>query len=680
MGCWKGLCNFTKPEVQAARIGEKRSCTDLVWLALFVAGWAVFIWVVLEARRNGADPNKIIRAVDINGRICGISEGVENKPYGAWPYPLLYDPKICVSSCSETLDASNTQMAWLHRSELFVYYCVPNFVPEGNVSVSIEVQGDFYKQFETLANQATRSVGDLYIIWPYILLSGAVALVVTFFFTFLLRFLASCVIWCSILLLAGGGFLLGFSLLDLAKTQDGSDFGIERKKVLTYSGYAAYVLVALFLLLVFFLRIQIKVAVELVKEASRAISDMKSVVLFPVFPFVFCVGYFALLTVGALLIFSVSELVPSPTPTQVTTYGNGFQGSSLYGTHNANPDTMQSFQMQEDYRVYLVALVFHMLWNVQFLAYFCFFVVSGSVSNWYFTYRDHMGNKIRGNSWNELPGSPVYKSAKRTIRYHLGTVAVAALIIAIIKTLRILVKYIEDKATPRRGRPSGPQKCVLKALGCCLRCVECCMDKVSKNGLIWTAIWGDPFLTACCSSFALIWRHLRKVAALQAVSVALMFIGKVTVAVVTTGVCVYALVMDTPVEQYGLPSAPAISSPIAPAILVFILAYTVASLFMNIFETAIQTTLLCFLVDCEHGKDGELFASRGLTRLIERHGKLSAEIAAEEYAHAKRGIRQGGGQDAVLIERPEAGEVEGGRSQPQGSRGQRPASRGEADA
>jgi hypothetical protein len=657
-----GCCTFTKSETQPARIGEKRSCTDVFWLFTFLCGWVMMGYILLEAIKNGGDPNKIVRAVDMYGRICGVDEGVEDKPYGAWPYPLLYDPKICVSSCAETNNASNTEMAWLHRSELFVFYCVPNLVPEGDVSVTVDVSGDFYENFESVVNTVSRSVGDLYIVWPYILLSGVVALVVTFFFTFLLRFLAGIVVWLSILFLGGGGFLLGYSLLELSKMQEG-EYGEERAQALKYSAYAAFAVAIIFLLVVFFLRITIQTAVELVKEASRAIGDMKTVIFFPVVPFLGVVAYFAVWTVAGLHIFSVSELETVPTPAEVTTYGYGFEDTPLYGTPNANPTTMEEFVMQEDARAMAGALIFHMLWNVQFLAYFCFLVVAGSVANWYFTYRDHMGNKIRGDGYNELPASPVYKAFKRTIRYHLGTVAISSLLIAIIKFARMCVKYIEDKATPKRGVPSGPQKCVLKTIGCCLKCVECCMDKISKNALIWTAIWGDGFLTSACSSFDLIWRHLRKVAALNAVSHSLMFMGKITIAFVTTGVCAYGLTVGSPHPSIETPQ---ISTPVAPAIVIFMLSYVVAALFMNIFETTIETTLLCFLVDCEHGKDGEMFASRGLIKLIQRHQTESAELASEQYEHAKRykkgqgrvkrrGGKKGEVQSVPLVERPNRG-------------------------
>lgn len=186
------------------------------------------------------------------------------------------------------------------------------------------------------------------------------------------------------------------------------------------------------------------------------------------------------------------------------------------------------------------------------------------------------------------------------------------------------------------------------------------MDKISKNALIWTAIWGDGFLTSACSSFDLIWRHLRKVAALNAVSTSLMFMGKITIAFVTTGVCAYGLTVGSPHPSIETPQ---IATPVAPAVVIFMLSYVIAALFMNIFETTIETTLLCFLVDCEHGKDGEMFASRGLVKLVQRHGSASAELATEQYEYAKRHKRAGKGKAARRGQRAARQAEEGGEGQ-----------------
>ena len=45
---------------------------------------------------------RLVRGVDVYGRICGVSEGVEDFPLAAWPHPLYYKVKTCVQDCSHT--------------------------------------------------------------------------------------------------------------------------------------------------------------------------------------------------------------------------------------------------------------------------------------------------------------------------------------------------------------------------------------------------------------------------------------------------------------------------------------------------------------------------------------------------------------------------------------------------
>lgn len=36
---------------------------------------------------QGGNPNRVIRGVDMQGRICGVDEEVKDKGLAAWPYP-----------------------------------------------------------------------------------------------------------------------------------------------------------------------------------------------------------------------------------------------------------------------------------------------------------------------------------------------------------------------------------------------------------------------------------------------------------------------------------------------------------------------------------------------------------------------------------------------------------------
>eukprot|EP00456_Euglypha_rotunda_P045897 TRINITY_DN36415_c0_g1_i13.p1 TRINITY_DN36415_c0_g1~~TRINITY_DN36415_c0_g1_i13.p1 ORF type:complete len:436 (-),score=42.61 TRINITY_DN36415_c0_g1_i13:154-1461(-) len=400
--------------------------------------------------------------------------------------------------------------------------------------------------------------------------------------------------------------------------------------MLKYAAYFAFGLTGFFVLVVFSLRKEIRIAVELVKEAARAMIDMVSMFFFPVIPLACALGYFTFWIICALYIFSVSSLEPENTPADVLVYGAGFPPSQV-GLRNDNPDVMQRFHTNQDFRVTAALLVFHLLWNVQFQFYFGFTVLAGAVANWYFSIRDHKGNKVHGDpEHNELPWDPVWRSCKRTLRYHIGTIALASFIIATIELARLVIKYLE-----RKMNGSGTiARCMLKFLSCCLACAECCLDKVSKNALIWTAVWGDNFFTSACSSFVLLWRNLAKVAALNAVSGILMFIGKLTVAVATMAMCGLILTNVSPWSEE-------IYSPIVPAIVVFMLSYVISSMFFLIFEVAIDTTLLCFLVDSEKNKKtpNEMFASEALKHIVNKHAKESELMASEMNTTRQAKIR-----------------------------------------
>jgi len=266
---------------------------------------------------------------------------------------------------------------------------------------------------------------------------------------------------------------------------------------------------------------------------------------------------------------------------------------------------------------------FHLLWTVQVFFYFSYLVMAGAVANWFFCKRNQNGKKIRGYGENHLPYSPVWAATKRTIRYHIGTVCLCALIIAIVQMIRAALMYVKKQTKGGDDGPNKFQKALLVCLSCCFKVLECCLDKLNKNALIWTAIWGDGFLTAACSSFQLIWRNLFRVAALNVVSISLLTIGQVSVALVTTSIAGISMTKGPKIKDL-------INSPLAPSMVVFIVSYTVAGMFMTIFDSIIDTIFLCFLVDTEHNKDQEMFSSESLQQLVKTYSAESKKIAKEK--------------------------------------------------
>ena len=232
--------------------------------------------------------------------------------------------------------------------------------------------------------------------------------------------------------------------------------------------------------------------------------------------------------------------------------------------------------------------------------------------------------RIVGKNPGELSNTPITDSLARTCRFHIGTIALAALIIAIVQAIRATVMYIERKtAQMNGGKLNCLQRAVFCLIHCCLACLECCLDKINKNALVWTSIWGDSFGTATCSAFKLLWGNLGRTGAMSVVSTFLMFLGKVLIALATVGfggIFIHFRYRDD------------ISSPVLPMIVIFIVGYAVGALFMAVFEVAMDTVFLCFLIDEKlHANSGSMNASKGLRALVENE-----EIRAENKALAQR--------------------------------------------
>jgi choline transporter-like protein 2/4/5 len=275
---------------------------------------------------------------------------------------------------------------------------------------------------------------------------------------------------------------------------------------------------------------------------------------------------------------------------------------------------------------------------VQFLVYFTFTVVAGAIACWYFTPRDAKGEKVRGEGEGQLSHFPVLGAFYRTVRFHLGTIALASLIIAVIEFIRLVVKYVEEMSTPKHGPANRLQKAVFCLLQCCLACVQCCLDKISKNALVWCAIYGDNFAESACASFALVWANLARVAALSLVSAFILLVGKLLVAFLTTGLAAISIF-----HYYGDQE---LSSLVLPVVVIFLLSYLVAALFMATLDTTAATVFLCFLVDEKYNKQsGCMLASPGLQAVIDAHRETGAEYATREQQ--KAAYRQTGQTDGA---------------------------------
>ena len=102
----------------------------------------------------------------------------------------------------------------------------------------------------------------------------------------------------------------------------------------------------------------------------------------------------------------------------------------------------------------------------------------------------------------------VMKSVGRLLRYHIGSIAFGALLVAIVQTVRVVFEYLTKKAEDAQ---TGEPSCCFKFCVCCIRCcLKCTCDMVPTKrfwssdsdlvfgcagGGVWGGGRGAPVLT-----------------------------------------------------------------------------------------------------------------------------------------------------------------------------------------
>ena len=248
------------------------------------------------------------------------------------------------------------------------------------------------------------------------------------------------------------------------------------------------------LLLLCFMRTRIKIAIELIEEASIAVKDMISTLFFPMVPFLLEVIFVAwFVTVGAFLassnekkfhlnfVNSDENSCKLANGTELTDGAECFHENETLSC--TDPDTpvyceFYKFGPKTEATYMAVYNLFGFFWGLFFLEALDQMVLAGAFASWYWTLDKR-----------DVPKLPLMSSFYRTLRYHLGTLAFGSLLIAIIRLIRVMIEYIEEKL--KEYHQDNPVvKCCLCFCKCCFYCLEKFMKFLNRNAYIMTAIYG----------------------------------------------------------------------------------------------------------------------------------------------------------------------------------------------
>lgn len=118
--------------------------------------------------------------------------------------------------------------------------------------------------------------------------------------------------------------------------------------------------------------------------------------------------------------------------------------------------------------------LFSVFWICAFLSATNQFVLASCASIWYFN-QGKDGANTKGEVTN---------SFYRAFRYHLGSLALGSLIVAIIQFIIACLEYVKTKLDDAGAQKSKIYKCMISCLECCLYCILKCVEFINKHAYI----------------------------------------------------------------------------------------------------------------------------------------------------------------------------------------------------
>uniref|UniRef100_A0A674DB85 Choline transporter-like protein n=1 Tax=Salmo trutta TaxID=8032 RepID=A0A674DB85_SALTR len=679
------------------------SCTDIICCVLFIVvilGYmavGILAWLYGDPRHvlyprnstgmfcgiglNKAQPSVFyfdilkcvtsinIMAATLNGLQCPTTQVcVEKCPDVFWALnPIAYLPNakpqdyFNQSLCVPSFDLARTTLVSIIyllevNSANYTAGCVPDVTALENIpndfantwglpsSINDTVNGIRNAKGDIVNSFKAKEIGvrifeDFASSWQWIIAALVIAMVVSFLFLLLLRFIAPVMVWVLIFgVLAVGAYGIyhcwweydnyrksTVSITDIGFT---TDFKVYLQVKETWLAFLIILSVVegILLLTLIFLRTRILIAIALIQESSKAVSHMMSTLFYPLITFVLlvvCVAYWGI---------TALYLATSGIPVYKVVALNSTQDNCGQISSNETCDP-QTFYNSTDYLWCRSARCIFIKYNNEGLLQRNLFnlqIYNGVAFLWCVNFVIAMGQcSLAGafasyywalNKPSDIPTFPLSQAFIRTIRYHVGSLAFGALILTLIQIIRIILEYLDHKTRAAQNPCSRFLMCCLK---CCFWCLEKFIKFLNRNAYIMIAVYGKNFCVSAKNAFMLLMRNIVRVVVLDKVTDLLLFFGKM---LVVGGVGVLAFFFFS--GRIRLPSSNFRTEMLnyywMPIIVVVVGAYLIAHGFFSVYSMCVDTLFLCFLEDLER-HDGTMqkpyYMSKNLMKILKKKNR-----------------------------------------------------------
>uniref|UniRef100_A0A8C1MPK8 Choline transporter-like protein n=1 Tax=Cyprinus carpio TaxID=7962 RepID=A0A8C1MPK8_CYPCA len=436
-----------------------------------------------------------------------------------------------------------------------------------------------------------------------------IAVVLSLIFIVLLRYLAGIMVWVMIVMViavvAYGIVHCSVKYVSLKDTPGANitlqqlgfqpDFSVYLHIRQTWLAFIIILAILEFIIIILliFLRNRIRIAVELMKEASRAVGYVMSSLFYPIFTFFLLTIVIAYWGVTAVFLSTSSEPVYKVFNETVCPHARETCIPENFTLSKMKTDCPQSeclfafYGGETPYHKYLIFLqfynVFLFFWCANFVTALGQMTLAGAFASYYWA----------PNKTKDMPAFPLCASLGRSLRYHTGSLAFGSLILAIVQIIRVLLEYIDHKL-------KGAQNKFAKFLLCCLKCCFWCLEKfikfLNRNAYIMVAIYGKNFCRSACDAFFLLMRNVIRVVVLDKVTDFILFLGKLLIVGL---VGIFAFFFFSGHTDAFKGAAPSLHYYWVPILTVLVGSYFIAHGFFSVYAMCVDTLFLCFLEDLE---------------------------------------------------------------------------------
>lgn len=162
---------------------------------------------------------------------------------------------------------------------------------------------------------------------------------------------------------------------------------------------------------------------------------------------------------------------------------------------------------------------------------------------------------------------------------HVGSLALGSFIISVIQIIKFLFMKLAESAAAATGENPAARAMICCA-NCILNCIEKVCDYITTNAYAYMAVSGDGFCSSAWHGFLLNMKHGSKFFWALFLANVFMVVGKLCMVVVNCGVFYLFTKFVTKAQDE-------INSIAAPMIVVAVVTYSVASIFLGLMDESV---------------------------------------------------------------------------------------------